>query len=74
MTFFVDDAIMYEFDFAVETIFTELEDGLTFDEMDEIVQVRVREKLPHFSETLIEQIDRCYLNWLELKYANITIQ
>jgi len=74
MTSFVDDAIMYEFDFAVESIFAELEDGLTFDEMDDIVQVRVREKLPHFSETLIEQVDRYYLNWLEMKYTNLTIQ
>ena len=74
MMSYVDDNTMYEFDFVVESIFAQLEEGLSFDEMDSIVQLKVRERLPHFSETLIEQIDKYYLNWLELKYANITIQ
>jgi hypothetical protein len=74
MMSYVDDNTMYEFDFVVESIFAQLEEGLSFDEMDSIVQLKVRERLPHFSETLIEQIDKYYLNWLELKYNNITIQ
>ena len=70
----VDDNTMYEFDFVVEAIFTQLEEGLSFDEMHSIVQSEVRERLPHFSETLIEKIDRYYLDWLDMKYSNITIQ
>jgi hypothetical protein len=74
MISYVDDNTMYEFDFVVESIFAQLEEGLSFDEMDSIVQAKVRERLPHFSETLIEKIDRYYLDWLDIKYSNITIQ
>lgn len=74
MMSYVDDNTMYEFDFVVESIFAQLEEGLSFDEMDSIVQLKVRERLPHFSETLIEKIDRYYLDWLDMKYSNITIQ
>lgn len=69
----IDNMLMYQFDFAVEAIFNEIEDGLSFDQINEVMHTKIRQKLPHLDEEILHQIDLYYPQWLDNNKESYTI-